>query len=250
MITTPAYFKIEGCERLFFKCAALRSTLSKEACGENCRRAQHLDERRVTCQHACRRCPIGAAHAGVKLPHESPFRGASICPRCRKFAGRMIAGMRCISCQNREYEFKKGKNAKGSKPALTLEPRRLGVIAGYGEPDAKFIELRAEHTKDAIELALVALRAAAGRSAFCRAMRRPATAAADFVAQMDAAPEACPPVVMFRRAPQAPLARAAPPRGQRPRLPVIDRTPNEARHVSGALDLRAVRERLIARVSA
>jgi hypothetical protein len=251
MTTMPAYFKIDGCERQFFRCAVLHSTISTEACAGNFRRAQTLSEYDVTCRQLCRRCPIGAAHQGVKLTHESPFRGASICPRCRKFTGRMIGGTRCISDYNREREFRVGKNAKGTRPTLKLEPRRLGVIVNYGDPDARYVELRAELSRDTTELALSALRVASGRVAFCRALGRPATATADFVLEMDTAAETRRAgVVMFRRAPQAPLARAAPPRGQRPRLPVIDRTPNEARHAPGARDLRAVRERLSARVSA
>jgi hypothetical protein len=249
MTTMPAYFKIDRCAKSFFRCAALRSTLSTEACAENFRRAPALSENAVTCQHLCKRCPIGAEHAGMKLGHESKFRGVATCPRCRKFAGRMIGGTRCISCYNREREIRVGKNAKGSKPTGELPPRRLGLIIGFGDQDARYVELRGEYSRDTLELALSALRVAPGRIGFHRALGRPAVAMADFVAETDAARETRHVgVEMFRRAPAPPVA-PAPTRRPRPRLPVIDRLPNEMRR-PGALDLRSVRERLIARVGA
>jgi hypothetical protein len=246
MTMMPEYFKIDGCERQFFRCAALRSTLSKEACVENFRRAQTLAEEHVTCRHLCRRCPIGAATAGVSLIHESPFRGVATCPRCRKFTGRMINGTRCISCYNRERETRVGRNSKGTMPTLKLPARRLGLIVGFGDPSPRYLELRTDCSRDTLELALAALRVTNGRIAFHRPMGRPAIATADYVAKMDAAPEARHVgVVMFRRAP-APSLAPAPQYRPRPRLPSIDRLPNELRH-PGALDLRSVRERLLTR---
>jgi hypothetical protein len=240
-----SYFRVEGCAKSFFRCASLRSTLSVEACAENFRRAPALSENAVTCRHLCKRCPIGAEHAGMKLGHESKFRGSSICPRCRKFTTRMIGGTRCVSCYNREREFVAGKNSKGTRPRFQLETRRMGLIVSLGEPGARYVELRGEHTKDATELALVALRVAPGRIGFHRAIGRPAVAMADFVAQMDTAPDARHVgVEMFRR---APAVASAQPRRPRPRLPTAERMPNEFRRAPGAIDLRAVQERLLAR---
>jgi hypothetical protein len=251
MTTMPAYFKIDDCARQFFRCDALRSTLSREACAGNFSGAQNLAEEQVTCRHLCRRCPIGAAHAGVRLMHESPFRGASTCPRCGKFSTRIINGTRCVSCYNREREFVRGRNGKGTKPTIELAARRLGVIVNLGASDARYLELRADLSKETLELALSTLRVASGRIGFHRALGRPATTTADFVAMMDPAPEArganaARPVAMFRSAKRAP-ALPAPPRRERLRLPAVDRLPNEVRHAPGVLDLETARERLMAR---
>lgn len=46
----------------------------------------------------------------------SPLRGTTICCRCHRTDLRLIGGNVCVSCQNRAYEWTKGRNAKGKAP--------------------------------------------------------------------------------------------------------------------------------------
>ena len=64
----------------------------------------------------CVKCPLGAKHAGVGDANMSPLRGATICSRCHRTDLRLIGGNVCVSCQNRSYEWQKGRNAKGKAP--------------------------------------------------------------------------------------------------------------------------------------
>jgi hypothetical protein len=109
------YFEYEEMpgKRQFF-CSALRSTLSVLSCAEKHRVAVNSD---VGDRHfACLRCPVGASHSGRSNPNTSPLRGMTICGRCHRGATRLVGKHLCVSCQNRQYESLKGKNAKGTKP--------------------------------------------------------------------------------------------------------------------------------------
>ena len=162
----PAYFEIADAPGLkLFRCDRLRSTLSTGACGKNFLRAQRLRPDEVTGVHLCRRCPIGANHAGVAFVELSKLHGLDICPRCHAYAGRIIGGTRCVSCYNREAELLKGRNGKGTKPTMApLLPRRLTVVV-----DGNATEVRSERTRDTAEIALAILRVVPGRVVFTRA---------------------------------------------------------------------------------
>jgi hypothetical protein len=75
-------------------------------------------------------------------------------------------------------EFRKGRNGKGTAPTVRLEPRRVGVIVGFGTPDARLVEVREELTADAEELVTQVLRTTEGRVAFCAPVRGIMTASA------------------------------------------------------------------------
>ncbi len=62
----------------------------------------------------CVECPIGAKNAGVEVG--APFQKKMVCVRCGAGAGRMVMGRFCMSCYNREREWRIGKNAKGVEP--------------------------------------------------------------------------------------------------------------------------------------
>ena len=62
----------------------------------------------------CVECPIGAKNAGVEIA--PPFARRAVCVRCGSAAGRMVLGRLCMSCYNREREWRLGANAKGSEP--------------------------------------------------------------------------------------------------------------------------------------
>lgn len=80
------------------------------------------------------RCSIGAAHAGERHIERSSFYGSNICPRCHKgTTRRLVGGLLCIGCYNRQREYLNGRNAKGTRPvklkALYRVPVRYAVDA-------------------------------------------------------------------------------------------------------------------------
>lgn len=156
-----SYFPLEQAPgRLFFRCEAQRATLSTEACAGMWREGNHGGiEKRAT----CRRCPMGAEHAGEALASLSPLRGTLTCARCHRPALRLIQGHVCVSCKNREYEVVKGANAKGTRPIKLgpLEPRRLVFIAGKA-----LTALAMPRTIDRAELIVAALRDSSDRVRF------------------------------------------------------------------------------------
>ncbi len=94
-------------------------------------------------------------HAGEVAASMSPLKGTLTCARCHRTAGRLIGAMICVSCKNREYEFLKGKNAKGTAPVklCALNARRLRYRHGD-----EILSVRGRHTVDADELLVAVLR--------------------------------------------------------------------------------------------
>lgn len=101
-------------DKPMFRCERLKATLQVSACSArwteaNARGAsERLD--------LCKNCQLGAKHAGAGEISLSPLRGMSICARCHQGTTRLIRRHLCVSCANREYEYRKGRNAKGSAP--------------------------------------------------------------------------------------------------------------------------------------
>ena len=92
-----------------FSCEKLHATLSEQTCAQ-----RHLSGKFLTCKD----CAIGAANAGRPIPENTRF--SALCQRCRTTGNRLVSGRLCISCYNRELEFKKGKDRRGKKPSLQL----------------------------------------------------------------------------------------------------------------------------------
>jgi len=138
--------------KTLFKCEKLLATLSTEACAEMWRQANHQN---IESRASCKNCPIGAAHAGESDASMSPLKGSMICARCQRPATRLIEGHVCVSCKNREYEWVKGCNAKGSRPVKMppLAPRCLNYMHGR-EP----CSIERKLTKNPAELVVAALR--------------------------------------------------------------------------------------------
>jgi hypothetical protein len=217
--TEVEYLQIDGCDKRFFRCTILRATLSTAGCSENWRRAQRTSAEELGFSGKCRDCPIGAMHTpGERHVHRSKWFGAQVCPRSRRWASRMIGNRLGISSFNRNLEFLKGVNGKHNTPTFRFDPRRLGVIVGYGSPDQRYVELRDDLTRDTIELAVQTLRVAIGRVAFCRPRGGPAISTAELARQMGAG----------RSASRGLIAHAAKPRPRHRPAP-IDRRPNEHR---------------------
>lgn len=115
-----------------FKCEPWHATLTAPSCAKRWRSAQSAKGERAEELARCMRCPVGAAHAGEDHIERSSFYGSNICPRCHKGTPRrLVGGLLCINCYNRQREFLLGKNAKGTKPqklkALWRMPLRYAV---------------------------------------------------------------------------------------------------------------------------
>jgi hypothetical protein len=179
-VKPPSYFTLPDAPDLkMFRCARLRATLSDRACAANFLRSQKLRPDDVTGVHLCRECPIGSATAGVPLIRRSGLYNIDLCPRCRRYCARIINGTRCVGCANREYEWIRGANAKGTVPKMKpLLARRLRIVIG-----GQVTELRSERSRDHTELMLGVLRVAEGRAVFCRPRRGPVVSLVDWIGE-------------------------------------------------------------------
>lgn len=154
--TGPEYFEMpELPGRRYFACGPLRATIEVSACSANWRLAN--DGRDICGTVQCRRCPVGAVHAGGADANLSPLRGTLTCARCHRGATRLIFGHICVSCANRQYEALKGRNCKGSQPekltAEMLARRSVSYMAG-GEVRTKVVE----RAVDTLEVMVAVLR--------------------------------------------------------------------------------------------
>lgn len=124
------YFAMDGVPgKVYFQCDRMRAKLSTASCISMWRKADEIND---GSHSACRLCPLGAVHAGEVAASMSPLKGSLTCSRCHRTATRLIGGMHCVSCYNREREYVKGRNAKGTAPIKigTLEPRSIRFCAG------------------------------------------------------------------------------------------------------------------------
>lgn len=111
-----------------FRCQQLSATLQVSTCAGMWREARAGSGR---CQQ-CSGCAIGAGHAGVEDASRSSLLGRPMCSRCGRQDLRLIGGNVCVGCKNREYEWVKGRNAKGKPPVCQppLERRRVTFSRG------------------------------------------------------------------------------------------------------------------------
>lgn len=147
------YFKMNALPgKTFFQCDRMRAKLTTESCASMWRKADEIND---GSHSACRLCPLGAVHAGEVAASMSPLKGSLTCSRCHNTATRLIGGMHCVSCYNRQREYVKGRNAKGTVPVKigVLEPRAIRFCAGG---DLK--RLRMPMSSDMDELVVSVLR--------------------------------------------------------------------------------------------
>lgn len=113
-----------------FRCTILHADLTAQSCARN-----HCTATAIQCV----RCEIGIQHAKILPPNEESnpnirgTRPALPCVRCEECTYRLISGLICVPCYNREREVKAGKNAKGTFPKIltkTLHPARLLIDDG------------------------------------------------------------------------------------------------------------------------
>jgi hypothetical protein len=89
-----------------FDCRQLRATISAATCAKNWQRAEPGS--------SCIGCQIGAQHAGKRATPQ--IVGRLPCVRCGRKDQRMIGGVLCVNCYNRQREAMLGRNAKGQFP--------------------------------------------------------------------------------------------------------------------------------------
>ena len=120
---------IEGNPTLHFHCQRMLATISTSACADMWRDAHEQNSER---RRQCRGCPLGAKHAGVSDANLCDIHNVRICARCRNEVPRLIWGNICVSCRNREYEYARGYNARGTPltKLKNLEPRQVRYIEG------------------------------------------------------------------------------------------------------------------------
>ncbi|WP_433704451.1 ArsR/SmtB family transcription factor [Paraburkholderia sacchari] len=156
-VQMPVYFELDGGLLpgvRHFACDRLRASMSVSSCGTRWEKANSTD---VDADrfHTCRRCAIGAAHAGRIDHNPSQFKGMTICGRCHTGATRLIGKHVCVSCFNRARELRIGKNGKGTAPRklARLDRRSITYRAGGVVKTRVF-----EESVDMTELVVAVLR--------------------------------------------------------------------------------------------
>ncbi|RON06221.1 hypothetical protein [Pseudomonas brassicacearum] len=122
-----------------FECKKIHGLLDTGTCAARWLRAKR--DREDARFMICRGCVIGEIHAtgvdplkalraaGQRAIVGSPDEGRR-CTRCSRSGSRIVGGTLCVSCWNREREFAKGVNGKGTAPItfVPLEDRRVGIM--------------------------------------------------------------------------------------------------------------------------
>jgi hypothetical protein len=184
-----AYFAVDGAEGDYFECGPYRARLSTTACAKRWRGAQVAMDAAAERLEKCRSCAIGAAHAGQRQIYRSPIYAASICRRCGNGTTRMIRGELCISCYNRQREFKVGRDRKGMVPQFRFDRRAIGVILEPGTANERCVKVAEDFTASREELITGCLRVIVGEAAFGRARGTgPVLSVAELAAMFGAAP--------------------------------------------------------------
>lgn len=157
------YFKIPGAPGDYFVCPRYHGNakLSVSACAAQWERARKGGEDARIRLHACVNCPIGAKHAGVTdFVPQNELQTRRICTRCHRDADRIIYGRLCVSCANRQYEFEKGRNARGNKPIRCPSLHRIAILVREGEKPAREQQFTAV---DMLEVMLSAIKTSKDR---------------------------------------------------------------------------------------
>ena len=111
---------VAGQEVRLFRCPTYRCDLSPTSCAARFMAAQALTDAGAMGLpgYDCKRCEIGAAHAdakGFKLKRKSE------CIRCGEWSYKLIRGLICVSCFNRQQEVLKGQDRRGRPPKVTIK---------------------------------------------------------------------------------------------------------------------------------
>lgn len=152
MTTRPEYFQhalLPG--KPMFACERLSASMTTDACATRWKMAE--------AGSSCASCSIGRLHATgtEQVPTTAPPRRkrqsskSGACPRCGGSGLRLLvcSGL-CVSCANREYEFIKGRNAKGKVPIEYRPPHSIEVGVELADGAIEIREVDALHGAEAI----------------------------------------------------------------------------------------------------
>lgn len=155
---------------ILIQCERRQASMTERSCVESWTAAQKQRPEPWDSRWHCRNCTLGAARAGHPDPKGTV--GAEelhlICPRCQRQAQRLINGLHCVSCYNRNREAQLGRNGKGAAPKLTrrLHAETLAVVG-----DTAVRVERASSVVSVVEAMILAAKKARGRIAFGRVAR-------------------------------------------------------------------------------
>jgi len=114
------YFEIQagGQSMRLFRCPSYRCDLSAQACAERFRLAQNLTDIAGVghAAYLCKHCPIGAQHAGKSI---KPRRSHQ-CLRCGSWSPKLVRGLVCVPCYNRQQEVLRGQDRRGHRPKAVV----------------------------------------------------------------------------------------------------------------------------------
>ncbi len=109
------------------ECIPYSATFSKNYCGESHKKA-NAQETKLWRPH-CKKCQVGATCLGSnRYLDRSDLFGSKRCARCQRLSDRLICGLVCVSCKNREYESTKGLNGRGN-PLQIIRQYYLAEVA-------------------------------------------------------------------------------------------------------------------------
>lgn len=120
-----AYFEHDALPgQRYFACPKTGTSLSVQSCSTRWANSQGRGDAGV-----CTRCPVGAHHAGGEHKAEPMIEARKVCSRCRRVSTRLIGGVICVSCYNRQRELDIGRNGKGLPPIKhpAVAPLRVTV---------------------------------------------------------------------------------------------------------------------------
>lgn len=127
----------------YFQCAPLRAVLNTKSCAERWQAAAQGS--------TCHKCGVGRMHAddhapAKKRPGRRPVDNeVRACTRCGRSDLRIVKkDAVCVSCFNRQREWVKGRNGRGTPPArfTPLHPVEVAVQHQDGTTELRLIEAR------------------------------------------------------------------------------------------------------------
>lgn len=127
-------------------CLPYSATLSKTFCSQSHKKANSKEGMAAKWRTKCRQCPVGAESLGSdEYLARSTLFGSKVCARCEKKSTRLVRGVVCLSCYNRELDGITGLNAKGNP---------LKLVRTYYCATVKFITLTGETKQQKIKIVM------------------------------------------------------------------------------------------------
>ncbi len=112
-----------------FTCERMRARLTEAGCARLWKSVGERPPRPDEARAACLGCAIGARHAGVDVAEavraDRAAALAPFCARCGRQGSRLIGGLHCVSCYNRQREVARGRDARGRVPGFA---GRFGAV--------------------------------------------------------------------------------------------------------------------------